>query len=362
MTDDELFIRRTLRLAKKGKGKTSPNPLVGAILVKDCNVIAEGYHRAWGEDHAELMALKMAGKRAQGATIYVNLEPCCHHDKKTPPCVDRILTSGLKKVVVGSEDPNPQVSGKGLGILKNHGIEVVSCVLEDQCRRLNEVYFKNIQTGLPFVTLKIAQTLDGQIATPTGDSQWITSDRMRRLVHRLRAESDAVLVGIGTVKADDPELTVRWVKGKNPVRVVLDSHLSIPLTAKVLNGKDPSNTILFTATDMIPSRADPVKKQGARVFSVPTVDDGRLNLKEVLVRLGKEGINSLLVEGGREVFTSFVKSRLFDKMILCISPKVIGKGLGSLGDLGISRVGVAVTFSGVHYRRLRDEMIVEVWK
>ena len=224
-THDEFFMRRALTLARRGLGRTSPNPMVGAVLVRQGEIVGEGYHRRYGGPHAEVEALRDAGENIAGATMYVTLEPCCHRGKKTPPCLDALLGRGLARVVIGTIDPNPEVSGRSVRALEGTGIETTVGVLEEECRRLNEAYFKYIQTRIPFVTLKVAQTLDGKIASSTGDARWISSEASRRLAHRLRSVHDAVLVGIGTVLADDPLLTVRLARGRNPLRVIVDSTL-----------------------------------------------------------------------------------------------------------------------------------------
>ena len=242
--NDEWYIRRTLRLAARAQGMTSPNPMVGAVIVKNGEILSEDYHRKPGTLHAEALAIATAGKEAKGSTLYVNLEPCCHTEKRTPPCAKTIIHAGIKRVVIGMTDPNPKVSGKGISELKDAGIEVTSGVLENEARKLNEAYTKYITTGKPFVTLKVAMTLDGKIATPEGQSKWITGEQARKKVHTLRSRADAIMTAIGTVKADDPQLTVRMKKGKNPLRIVIDPNLEIPLHAKIL--RTPPPTIIVT--------------------------------------------------------------------------------------------------------------------
>ena len=230
--NDAFYIKRTLRLAKKAMGMTSPNPMVGAVLVKDGEIIAEDFHRKPGTPHAEALVLSKSGGKAAGATLYVNLEPCCHTDKRTPPCTKAIINAGVRRVVAAMTDPNPKVSGMGLRELAKAGIEVTSGILEQEAVRLNEFYIKYITTGNPFVILKAAMTLDGKIATPEGRSKWITGEKARRNVHRLRSSVDAVITAIGTVKADDPSLTARIKGGKNPIRIVIDPNLETPLNCK----------------------------------------------------------------------------------------------------------------------------------
>ncbi len=242
----EQYMRLAINLAKKGMGKTSPNPLVGAVVVKNDEIVGKGYHKRSGEPHAETNALKACGNKAKNATLYVNLEPCCHHGK-TPPCTDIIIKSGIKKLVCAALDPNPQVNGRGISILREGGVEVDLGILEKEAEKLNEVYLKFITTGLPFVMLKVAQTLDGKIATKLGNSKWITQEDSRRFVHSLRASVDAVLVGANTVKRDDPELTVHSAKGENPIRIILDSTGKISKNSKVIKGSKNGKTIIATA-------------------------------------------------------------------------------------------------------------------
>ena len=242
---DEIFMKKALTLAARGRGRTSPNPMVGAVIVKSGKIIASDYHKKAGGPHAEILVLKTAGKRAKGATLYVSLEPCCHTDKKTPPCTRAIIRSGIKKVVAAMIDPNPKVSGMGLKELRKAGIETVSGIMEKEALKLNEAFIKHITAKEPFVILKIAQSLDGKIATAKGESRWITGEKAREYVHRLRNEVDAILVGIGTVKKDNPSLDCRIKGGRNPYRIIVDSRLDISLNAKVLKHRD-NKTIIAT--------------------------------------------------------------------------------------------------------------------
>ena len=230
--NDEFYMKEALRLARRGLGKTSPNPMVGAVIVRDGNIIGKGHHRRYGGPHAEVEAIRDAQGDINGATMYVTLEPCCHYKKKTPPCLDLLLQYDLKKVVIGTLDPNPVVDGKSVEALRQRGIETISGVLGEECEKLNEVFFKWIRKGMPFVTLKLAQTIDGRIATDTGDARWISSEKSRKLAHKLRGTHDVVLIGVGTVMADNPQLTVRNVKGRNPQRIIVDSNLKIPLDSQ----------------------------------------------------------------------------------------------------------------------------------
>jgi diaminohydroxyphosphoribosylaminopyrimidine deaminase/5-amino-6-(5-phosphoribosylamino)uracil reductase len=309
----EELMKRALDLARKGEGWTTPNPMVGAVIVNRGQVVGEGYHQKAGTPHAEIHALNMAGDRVKGGTIYVTLEPCCHFGR-TPPCTDALIKAGIAKVVVAMTDPNPQVAGGGLKKLKEAGVEVMTGVLEEEARILNEVFIKHITARRPFVALKSALTLDGKTAAKNGTSQWITGEEAREYVHRLRHKYDAILVGIGTVLADDPLLTTRLPGLKNPLRVVLDSSLRIPLTARVLDTRT-SPTLVFTAVSLEESaKARKIKEKGGEVISCPGAGS-RVDIPEVLKVLYERGITGLLVEGGREVGGSFFDARLIENYL-----------------------------------------------
>jgi len=290
---DERYMRLALRLAFKGIGRTSPNPMVGAVLVRGGRIVGTGYHRQAGGDHAELAVLKQAGIRARGATLYLNLEPC-DHQGKTPPCTHSLIQSGVKKVVAGMLDPNPLVSGRGFRRLRRARIQVHSDVLKRECRRLNEAFIKFITHQVPFVILKLAASLDGSIATSTGDSRWITDVAARRYVHQLRNQVDAVLVGIGTVVADDPRLTCRLAGGRDPWRVILDGHLRIPLAASLFHQRGSGRTIVVTGTRVPPRKVKAIERLGAHVWRFPF--RGRWILFNALLkRLAKMGLVSIMI-------------------------------------------------------------------
>src|SRR4030043_879546 len=250
--NNEFYIRRAIRLAAKARGMTSPNPMVGAVIVKNGEIISEDFHRKPGTPHAEALAIEKAGEKAKGSTLYVSLEPCCHTEKRTPPCTRAIITAGIKREIMGMRDPNPKVSGRGSLEVQRAGIVVKSGILEDKAKKLNEIYIKYITSGRPFVILKIAMTLDGKIATPEGQSKWITGEKARRIVHRLRSRTDAIMTAIGTVKADDPQLTARIKGGKSPLRIVIDANLEIPINAKVLQIQP--ETIIVTRKSEVKSQ------------------------------------------------------------------------------------------------------------
>jgi diaminohydroxyphosphoribosylaminopyrimidine deaminase/5-amino-6-(5-phosphoribosylamino)uracil reductase len=357
--NDELHMRASLTLARKGLGWTSPNPMVGAVIVRDGEVIGRGYHRRFGGPHAEINAIRDADGDVDGATLYVTLEPCCHRGKKTPPCLDTLLEHSIKRVVVGTPDPNPQVSGKSIAILRERGIETRVGVLSGECERLNEVYFKFIRTGIPFVTLKWAQTLDGRIAAATGDSRWISSEPSLRYAHRLRSLHDAVLVGIGTVLADNPRLTVRLVRGRNPIRVVADSRLRVPLSAAVLQEQDTARTIVASTYQAGEASVSALQRMGVETMMVQTDDDGRIDASDLLAMLGEMNISSVLVEGGAALATSFIRSRLVDRFVVIVAPRIMGDGVEAVGDLGVTSVAGALRLSLAGLRRSGNDLILD---
>jgi diaminohydroxyphosphoribosylaminopyrimidine deaminase/5-amino-6-(5-phosphoribosylamino)uracil reductase len=355
---DETFMRRALKLARRGLGKVSPNPMVGAVIVRGGRVIGEGYHRRYGGPHAEVNAIASAGAATAGATMYVTLEPCCHHGK-TPPCVEAVIKAGIKRVVIGTLDPFPEMQGKSLEILREAGVETKVGVLEAECLALNEVYFKYINTGRPFVTVKFAQTLDGRIATAAGSSRWISSPPSRKLAHRRRAHHDAVLVGAGTVLADDPELTTRLVKGRNPVRVVLDAKLRLPLTARVLTGQDEAKTLIATTPAADGAKLAALEGMGIEVLKVPADAAGRVDLEKLLPLLAQRQISSVLVEGGAEVITAFLKAGLADRLVVFIAPRIMGKGIEAVGELDIAEVARAIKISYERVYRSGEDLVGE---
>lgn len=340
---DEEFMRLAIDLAKRGGGYTNPNPRVGAVIVKDGGIIGYGWHERFGELHAERNALAGVLEDPRGATLYVTLEPCCHYGK-TPPCTEAILEAGIAKVVIGSSDPNPLVAGKGAAILRNAGVEVIEGFMQAECDRLNPAFFRHITTGLPFVTLKYAMTLDGKIATVTGASKWITGPEARKRVHESRADSMAILCGIGTVLADDPALTCRDAEGLDPVRVVCDTDLRTPLDAEVVRTAGPApedarrlsdrvscdgdsrypRTILATAvTDE--TRLAPYREKGCDVLTVPKDADGHADLGEILRALGRDyGIDSVYIEGGSGIAWSALSGGLADRVQAFVAPKIFG--------------------------------------
>ncbi len=352
--NDEFFIRHTLRLAAKAKGTTSPNPMVGAVIVKRGEIIAEDFHKKPGTLHAEALAIAKAGQRAAGSTLYVNLEPCCHTEKRTPPCTGAVINAGIGRVVIAMTDPNPKVSGKGIRELEKAGIEVKSGILEEEAKTLNEVYIKYITTGKPFVTLKIAMTLDGKIATPEGQSKWITGERARKIVHILRSRADAVMTAIGTVKADNPQLTARISKGRNPLRIVIDPHLEISPDARILN--IPPETIIVTKNnDSL--KINYLDKSGIKILLFKE----KLDLNWLLEILGKMEITSLLIEGGSSLNAHALEDGIVDKVMFFIAPKIIGgrQSYPAVGGSTYRKLEEAHRIKDMKIRRIGEDFLIE---
>jgi len=324
----EDFMKHCLHLAQFGKGNVSPNPCVGAIFIKNGKMIASGFHKKFGSPHAEIEAIRNANVPLTNATLVVNLEPCSHFGK-TPPCVDEIIRQKIRRVVIGTRDTNPLVAGKGIVKLRKAGIEVVENVLRNECKELNESYFKFITTNIPFVTLKAAQTLDGYIADIKGNSQWITENQSRTYVHQLRAEYDAVLIGAGTVRADNPLLTVRMVKGRNPHRVILDGKFQTNSKSNVYQMHKNERVFLFVAQqayDTFPNKVNELQQRSVEVIPLKANRALHFDLSDVFATLGKQHIASVLVEGGSEVYSECMERNLADKLLLFMAPSIFGNG------------------------------------
>ncbi|MBN1155810.1 bifunctional diaminohydroxyphosphoribosylaminopyrimidine deaminase/5-amino-6-(5-phosphoribosylamino)uracil reductase RibD [candidate division KSB1 bacterium] len=349
-------MRLTLELARKGIGNVSPNPLVGSIIVKDGHIVGQGYHKRFGEAHAEVNAIRNAGNATHGATLYVNLEPCCHHGK-TPPCTDAIIKAGIKRVVIGMVDPNPLVNSQGIDLLRARGIDVTTGIAVEECMQLNRFFIKYIKTGLPYVTIKIAQSIDGRIATCKGHSKWITSEETRRVVHRLRGEYDGVVIGAKTAIMDNPSLTVRHVSGVNPFRIVLDDQLSIPEECHLLSDEFPELTIIATASKD-EHKKERIRKRGAKIWEIHAEANSHLSLHELLKKAAEEGLNSLLVEGGSEVFTSFLQERLADHIIIMISPRIIGEGIDAIGQLNTPWIDHSIRLIRTSVQSVGQDIVV----
>ena len=355
---DEYYMRRALSLARRGESWVSPNPMVGAVIVRKNRIIGEGYHKRFGDNHAEINAIARSSEPITGATIYVNLEPCAHFGK-TPPCIDRLISHKPARVVIGTADPNPLVSGRGIDALTRHGIKTTTGVLAEECRRLNERFFTFIQTGVPFITVKFAQTLDGRIATWTGQSRWISSEKSLKFAHKLRSSHDAVLIGVNTLIRDDPELTVRLIRGKNPLRIIVDSSLRIPLTAHVLKNQDRAGTLIATTARGDSEKRKRLSEMGVETMVIDEDNTHRVDLKKLLVALGKRNISSVLVEGGATIITSMLRENLPDRVVIVVAPRILGKGIEAVGDLGIHHIEKSLRFSHRKIVKKDSDLIID---
>jgi len=357
---DEKYMRMALRLAERAKGRTSPNPMVGAVVVKNGHIVGRGYHRKAGEPHAEAIALKKAGPAAKGATLYVTLEPCSHTNKRTPPCTPFVIRSGVKRVVIAMIDPNPRVSGGGIRTIRKSGTELVTGVLEAEAKKLNEAFIKHVTTKMPFATLKIAQTLDGKIATASGESKWITGEEAREEGHRLRDINDAIIVGINTVLKDNPSLTTRIHGGRDPIRVIVDSRLRIPLNAKVLIQKSPAKTMIATLSNVPESKIKKLQNIGAEVLTIKSAH-GRVDLRDLVKKLGKKDIMNVLIEGGAEVNASALQSNIVDKIVMFIAPAIMtGKdSLCSVGGISPKTLDHSIKLHSVTSRFIGQDLMIE---
>ncbi len=348
-------MKRAIALARRGVGRVSPNPLVGAVLVKNGRIVAEGHHLYAKKDHAEVVALERAGRRATGASLYLNLEPCTHQGR-TPPCVDRILEARVAQVYVAVRDPNPQVAGKGIRRLRKQGIAVHEGLCRDEAIVLNEKYLHFMKRKRPFVLLKLAMTLDGKIATGSGQSQWITGAQARKEVHRLRYEYDAILVGVNTLLKDNPSLDVRWTRSNSMIKVIVDSSLRTPTRAKVFNSSD--QVIIFCGRQAAKKRLETLSKK-ATVIRV-SGKKGQLSWKEVLAHLGRLKVTSLMIEGGSRVAASALRARVVQRVSFFYGPKLLGGGgLSGIEDLGIAGLKEAIQLGPLRLRRLGPDFVVE---
>jgi diaminohydroxyphosphoribosylaminopyrimidine deaminase/5-amino-6-(5-phosphoribosylamino)uracil reductase len=352
-------MRLALELAEKAKGRTSPNPMVGAVIVKDGEIVGTGYHLKAGTPHAEIHAIADAGDKAKDATIYVSLEPCSHYGR-TAPCTDAIIKAGLSRVVMAMTDPNPKVNGNGKAILESNGIEVETGILEDEARKLNEVFIKYITTGMPFVTMKVAMSLDGKIATFCRRSKWISCEDSRLLVHQIRNEVDAIIVGIGTVLCDNPTLTTRLPdgNGRDAIRIVLDSKAGIPLDSKILNLNSKAKTII-AVTSFAPEDKIEQLKKCADVLII-SEKDGRIDLTELMKKLAQMENTNILIEGGAEVNASALKEGIVDKVMFFIAPKIIGnnKAPGPIGGDGVDNPSEAIKLTDISVKQIGEDILI----
>ncbi|MEY8356860.1 bifunctional diaminohydroxyphosphoribosylaminopyrimidine deaminase/5-amino-6-(5-phosphoribosylamino)uracil reductase RibD [Lachnospiraceae bacterium 54-53] len=357
MTDRD-YMMRALELARKGVGAVSPNPLVGAVIVKDGRVIGEGWHEHFGGPHGERNALAACTESPGGADLYVNLEPCCHYGK-TPPCTEAIMESGIRRVVVGTEDPDPRVAGKGIRLLRENGIEVETGVMKQECEELNRVFFHFVKSGTPYVVMKYAMTMDGKIATAAGNSRWITGERAREKVHEDRNRYSAVMAGVGTVLSDDPLLTCRMPGGRNPVRIICDTRLRTPLASMVVRTAGAVPTVIATGC-----RAEealrPYCEAGCRVLPVPA-PDGKLDLKVLMEKLGETGIDSVLLEGGGTLNWSALKSGIVNRVQAYIAPKLFGgrDALSPVEGEGVEMPGFSFLLAEPVITRIGEDILIE---
>jgi diaminohydroxyphosphoribosylaminopyrimidine deaminase/5-amino-6-(5-phosphoribosylamino)uracil reductase len=357
--NDQYFMRLALREAKKGIGRTSPNPCVGAVIVKDGEVIARGYHKKAGTPHAEINALRKAGSGSVGAVMYVTLEPCNHYGK-TPPCSHAVAEAGIRRVVVGMEDPNPLVDGSGITYLQQKGIETTSGVLEGECREINLPFIKFISTGMPFMVMKAGVSLDGKLNYHTGRPGWITGSLSGQKVHKLRNIYDAILVGSNTIKIDNPSLTTRLTKGKgkDPIRVILDRTLSINVNATALTITSDAPTWIFCSDDVDNVKLEQFRRSGIQIFQVAS-HSGKLDLQAVCKRLGENGITSVLVEGGGAIHGGMIQERLYDYAHLFVAPIFAGSdGVSLLEGCSVSGRESAVSLQDVRYSRQGNDIMV----
>ena len=356
--NDSDFMKLALELAKKGAGYVNPNPMVGAILVKDGRIIGQGYHEKYGGPHAERNALAGCTAPPQGATLYVTLEPCCHHGK-TPPCTEAIIENGIARVVVGTLDPNPKMAGKSIALLRNHHIRVETGILEPACRALIKTFTKFITTGNPYVLMKYAMTMDGKTAAYTGQSKWITGEPARHHVQETRHQFSAVMAGVDTVICDDPLLTCRLKNSRNPIRVICDTRLRTPLTSRIVQTADTVETIIATVSDDS-GRRKPYQDKGCKILTVGGAD-GHVNLPELMSVLGKMGIDSILLEGGSTLNWSALEHHIVDGIQAYIAPKLFGgsEAKSPVGGLGIASPDAAIHLKDLSFKQLGEDYLIE---
>ena len=358
MEQDRQYMKMALELAQKGMGFTAPNPMVGAVIVKNGRIIGQGYHRKYGELHAEREALAACTEEPEGAYIYVTLEPCCHYGKQ-PPCVNAILEAGIRRVIIGSSDPNPLVAGKGIRILKDHGIEVTENILKEECDKLNEAFFYYIQNKKPYVVMKYAMTMDGKIAAYTGESKWVTGEAARIHVQEQRLKYTGIMVGVGTVLADDPMLTCRLENSRNPVRIICDSHLRTPLTSKIVRTAKTIPTILASSSKD-QQKIKNYEELGCQVLYVPE-KNGHIDLNRLMELLGAAKIDSILLEGGGSLNWSALESGIVQKVQTYIAPKLFGgeEAKTPVEGKGFPDPASAVLLKNSEIIRLGDDFLIE---
>ncbi|MFI5304146.1 MAG: bifunctional diaminohydroxyphosphoribosylaminopyrimidine deaminase/5-amino-6-(5-phosphoribosylamino)uracil reductase RibD [Nitrospiria bacterium] len=364
MDSDERIMKKVLQLARKGMGSVSPNPMVGAIITRNGKIVGRGYHQMAGLPHAEVNAIEQAGSKTQGGTLYLNLEPCCHSDKRTPPCTEAIIKSGIKKVIFSIRDPNPKVNGKGLFILRKSGIKVQEGVLKEEAEVLNEIFLRFIKTDFPFIALKVAATLDGKIANRLGLSKWITGEKSRQFAHRLRNQYDAILVGKGTVLADDPELTTRLPsrKQRNPIRIIVDEDLALPLKSRVFVLRPGDRVLIATSKTSDKGKKLLLEQKGIKVLKISKENNG-ISLVSLFRTLGKMGISSVLIEGGSRINASAVQGNLVDKVYYILALKIMGgtDSISAIGGDSPSSLSNLPNLKKEKIRKLGNDLLIEAY-
>ena len=353
MISHKKYMEMTVKLAEKGRGLTSPNPMVGCIIIKRGRIVGKGFHKKAGTEHAEVLAINDAGKKVMNSTMYVNLEPCSHWGR-TPPCTERIVEAGVREVIIGVKDPNPLVDG--FKELKARGLKTKIGILEKEAKKLNEIYMKYIKTKRPFAIIKVAMSLDGRIATKTGDSKYITSREARKYVHQLRTEIDAVMVGVNTVLRDNPELTPRLFKGKDPMKIVVDSNLKISKNCNLM--KNPAKLIIATTKKAPKNDIKKLQQKGVNVI-ITKLKKGLVDLQDLMKQLGKHEITSVMIEGGSELNSSAIKEGIVDKVLIFAAPKIIGNGLGAIGNLGINKIDKAINLKNTITKKIGQDLLIE---
>lgn len=356
---DEYYMGLAINLARKGIGKVNPNPMVGAVIVKDNEIVGTGYHEKYGGKHAEINAIENSRERLNGSTMYVNLEPCSHFGK-TPPCVDKIIESKINKVVIASVDPNPLVQGKGVKKLRDAGIEVKVGVLDEENKKLNEVFLKYIKNKKPFVVIKVAMSLDGKIATATGQSKWISCDESRRYVHKLRSEVMGILVGINTVIKDNPMLDCRLENGKNPIRIIVDTTLKIPIDSKIVSSSKSIRTIVVTTKNANRNVIKLLEDKGVEILTV-NLKNNLVDLKEMINKLGELNIDSILIEGGSSLNFSAINENIVDKIQVYVAPIILGgeSSKTSIGGQGVDDIKEASKLHRLEYKQVGSDILIE---
>lgn len=356
---DVKYMSLALELAEKGRGKVEPNPMVGAVVVKNGLAVGKGYHQAFGGPHAEVFALGEGREACAGATLFVSMEPCAHYGK-TAPCVDAIIKAGIKEVVLAIIDPNPITSGKGMRKLRDAGIDVKLGIMESQAAKLNAPFLKLMQKGLPYVTVKWAMSLDGKIATHAGDSRWISSEESREYVHKIRGQVDGIMVGINTVQRDDPLLTCRIEGGRNPRRIIIDSNAVLPLNSRLINTIQESELFIAVGSNAPQERIEKLRQLGCKIISAGNVN-GLVDMKMLFQLLGKMNLTNVLVEGGSRVITSIIEERLADKIMVFIAPIIVG-GEGALSSVmgaGITHISESIKLTDIITKRFANDLVVE---